>query len=141
MQKWSANLASVAGGCNCGAGDATFQLACDHVRYWVNVCDMSDVTHADIRLVTNGCDLAHAPVVATLFCGSGGCGCGGGCGCWSGRLTRGDICCQDLQGPLAGQPINALVAALSNGTAVVTVGTCQNPCGEIAGVTGCYNVC
>ncbi len=146
-QRWTANLAST-GNCG-GGGDATFQLTkeCDKLRYWVNVCDMTDVTTAQIRLVSNGCDLANAPVVATLYCdnNSCGCGCGGGsgcgCGCWSGRLTRGNLCCSDLQGPLAGQPLTTLMAALTNGTAVITVGTCSNPCAQIAGVVGCEAPC
>jgi len=133
-QKWHANLANVAAPCPTGAsGGADFQLAGqgDVLRYWVNVNNIASVTSAEIRLVTAGCDLANAPVVATLFSGPGP------SNCVSGRLSRGNLSPCDLKGPLQGQSLSALLIALTNGTAVVTVDTCQHPGGEIAGLAGC----
>jgi hypothetical protein len=133
-QKWTANLTSLPSvACPTATGRADFQLNSEGtaVRYWVYVDNASDVNGAQIRLVQPGAsasDVATAPVVATLYRGTTS-------GCSSGRLSRGDITACDLTGPLAGQPLSALAIALTDCTAVVTVTTCQNPGGEIAGLS------
>jgi hypothetical protein len=133
-QKWTADLTSVSGvACPTASGNVDFQLNREGtaVRYWVHVRDIVNVNGAQIRLLQPGAsasDIATAPVVATLYSG------GARSGCSTGRLSRGNITACDLTGPLAGQPLSALVVALTNCTAVVTVSTCQNPCAEIAGL-------
>jgi hypothetical protein len=136
QQKWTANLTSVSGvACPTASGNVDFQLNKEGtaVRYWVHVNSISNVNGAQIRLIQPGAsasDIANAPVVATLYNG------GARSGCSTGRLSRGNITACDLTGPLAGQPLSALVVALTNCSAVVTVSTCQNPGGEIAGLAG-----
>jgi hypothetical protein len=48
-------------------------------------------------------------------------------------LADGTITAANLVGALAGQPLSALVEALSSGGAYVNVHTQQNPGGEIRG--------
>ncbi len=145
-QRWGADLIVVPGFSDmstaCGPapplpqGRADFQLTPqgDVLRYWVNVTDINGVDGAEIRLAGPGDDIATAPVVATLYGGpvrtvSG-----------SSRLSRGDITCADLMGPLQGKPVSALLDALTSGHAVVVVDTTAHPRGEIAGIPGCSNL-
>jgi hypothetical protein len=50
-----------------------------------------------------------------------------------GVLARGTITEADLVGPLAGQPLSALVEAIRSGNAYVNVHTVDHPAGEIRG--------
>jgi hypothetical protein len=127
--KWHSELAPVAGACTTATGNADFQLnkECTAVRYWVNVSCINCVQAAHIRMACAGEPAATAPIVATLYLGSPK------DRAMSGRLARGNIEACDLTGPLAGQPLSALTAALSAGQAFVTVDSQQHPCGEIAG--------
>jgi hypothetical protein len=97
------------------------------VRYWVNVNCINCVQAAHIRMACAGEPTATAPIVATLYTGTPR------DRIKSGRLTRGNIEACDLTGPLQGQPLSALLQALSSGQAFVTVDSQQSPCGEIAG--------
>ncbi len=133
-QKWTANLTPLPGvACSGASGNVDFQLNREgtEIRYWVHVNNVNNVNGAQVRLLTPGmspADVANAPVVANLYNGPAREGCS------TGRLSRGKISACDLTGPLAGQPLSALAIALTNCTAIVTVGTCQSPCGEIAGL-------
>ena len=129
VYKWHSSLGAVQGACTTATGDATFQLnrECTAVRYWVNVNCANCITAAHVRMACAGEPTATAPIVATLYTGSPNQRPA------SGRLARGNIEACELTGPLAGQPLSALTAALSSGQAFVTVDSQQNPCGEIAG--------
>jgi len=48
-------------------------------------------------------------------------------------LAEGTITASDLVGPLAGQPLSALIEAMRAGNTYVNVHTVQFPAGEIAG--------
>jgi hypothetical protein len=142
-QRWSADLLALPGAavaqtaCGCALpsaqGRADFQLTPqgDVLRYWLNVSNISCVNGAEIRLVAPGGDVATAPTVAYLYQGPVR------SGEVSGRLSRGNISCADLTGPLQGQPLSALLEAMTNGRAVVVVDTTTHPQGEIAGIPGC----
>jgi hypothetical protein len=67
----------------------------------------------------------NGPVVAFLF---GPVAPGGRS---AGTLARGEITAADLVGPLAGQPLSALVAEIESGDAYVNVHTAEYPMGEI----------
>jgi hypothetical protein len=120
--------------CTSGAsGTAEFRMGAGNgsIQYAVNGEHISRYSAVRIRLLPSAeskCDLASAPVVATLHCQSprGD--------IYNGGLASGSICSSDLTGPLAGKPVSALVEALNCGLAVVTVETAQNPCGEVAGI-------
>lgn len=145
-QRWSADLVALPGAavaptaCGCAQpsaqGRADFQLTPqrDVLRYWLNVSDISCVNGAEIRLVAPGGDVATAPTVAYLYQGPVR------SGEVSGRLSRGNISCADLMGPLQGQPLSALLEAMTSGQAVVVVNTTTYPQGEIAGIPGCSGV-
>jgi hypothetical protein len=142
-QRWSADLLALPGAavaqtaCGCAQpsaqGRADFQLTPqgDVLRYWLNVSDINCVNGAQIRLVAPGGDVTTAPTVAYLYQGPVR------SGEVSGRLSRGNITCADLMGPLQGQPLSALLEAMTNGQAVVVVDTTTHPQGEIAGIPGC----
>jgi hypothetical protein len=142
-QRWSADLLALPGAavvqtaCGCAQpsaqGRADFQLTPqgDVLRYWLNVSNISCVNGAEIRLVAPGGDVATAPTVAYLYQGPVR------SGEVSGRLSRGNISCADLMGPLQGQPLSALLEAMTNGRAVVVVDTTTHPQGEVAGIPGC----
>jgi hypothetical protein len=51
----------------------------------------------------------------------------------TGVLGEGSATAADLRGPLAGQPLSALIDALESGGAYVNVHTSQFPPGEIRG--------
>jgi hypothetical protein len=107
-------------------GQATFQLSADgtSLGYKLNTSSMESVVQAHIHLGPAG---ANGPVVTFLF----GPVAGGVDN--SGRLASGSIEAGDLIGPLAGQPLSALVDAIESGNAYVNVHTMLNPAGEIRG--------
>lgn len=50
-----------------------------------------------------------------------------------GKIAQGTITADDLIGPLAGQPLSALVDAITSGNAYANVHTLAHPMGEIRG--------
>ncbi len=132
--KWSASLTNAqTGACTTANGNADFQLNREGnaVRYWLNVGCIQNVASAQVRLLGPDCNPATAQVVATLYNGPVRTVAA------NGRIARGNITACELTGPLTGQPVSMLVAALNNGTAFVTVDSQQcagGPClAQIAG--------
>lgn len=131
VQKWSAGLTNAqTGACTTASGTADFQLNREGcaVRYWLNVGCIENVAVAQVRLLGPDCNPATAQVVATLYNGPVRTVAA------NGRIARGNISAADLTGPLAGQPVSTLVAALNNGTAIVTVDSQQcagGPCAQV----------
>jgi hypothetical protein len=98
------------------------------LHYRLEVKDFENVTQAHIHVGMPG---ENGPVVlflypsappAVLIPGP-----------FNGVLGQGTATTTDLRGPLAGQPISALVALLESGDAYVNVHTSQFPGGEIRG--------
>lgn len=122
-------------------GAAVFQLSADgtELRYRLIVANIDNVVASHIHLAPEG---VNGPVVAFLY---GTAPAGGGA--VNGVLTTGTITAADLIGPLAGQPLSALTAAIEAGTAYVNVHTNDGvapgntgpgdfPGGEIRGQVG-----
>ncbi len=114
-------------------GSAGFQLSRDgqRLQYLLLVGRIDNVTQAHIHIAPPG---ENGPIVAWLYPGPpepraqrlipGE---------FNGVLDEGVITAADLVGPLAGQPLSALVAELRAGRAYVNVHTTQFPPGEIRG--------
>ncbi|MFZ3167073.1 MAG: PQQ-dependent sugar dehydrogenase, partial [Candidatus Methanoperedens sp.] len=111
-------------------GNATFELSDNGTRlhYKIMVENIENVTMAHIHLAPAGVD---GPVVAWLYPevppavlipGR-----------FDGLLAEGNITSINLSGPLAGQPLNALLEAMIKGNTYVNVHTNQYPNGEIRG--------
>lgn len=98
-------------------GHATFVTSWDGERldYWLVVANIENVVASHIHL--GGSD-ENGPVVAFLY---GPAAPGGGF--TSGVLASGAITADDLVGPLAGQPLSALIAEIDAGNAYVNVHT------------------
>jgi hypothetical protein len=98
-------------------GNARFNLSTDGTQldYRLNVSNIDNVIGAELRLAPAGSD---GPVVAVLY---GPVAPGGGRK--SGPLTEGQITSATLTGPLAGQPLSALIDAIEAGTIFVVVRT------------------
>jgi glucose/arabinose dehydrogenase len=98
-------------------GQATFELSEDgtELHYKLNVANIENVIASHIHLGPEGED---GPVVAFLF---GPASPGGGRS--SGVLAEGTITAADLTGPLAGQPLSALLDAMRAGNTYVNVHT------------------
>jgi hypothetical protein len=104
-------------------GQATFQLSADGtaLSYRLNVANITNVIMAHIHLGARG---TSGPVVVWLYPSTtpsvqappGG-------GRLQGPIAQGEIRAADLVGPLAGQPLSDLVAAIEAGTAYVNVHT------------------
>lgn len=107
------------------AGLAHFKLSKDgtSLSYKLIVANIEDVTQAHIHVAPAG---VNGPVVAFLFGFVPGV-------TTNGVLAEGTITSSDLIGPLAGQPLSALVDAMRAGNAYVNVHTVANPGGEIRG--------
>ncbi|MBZ0177325.1 MAG: PQQ-dependent sugar dehydrogenase, partial [Candidatus Methanoperedens sp.] len=111
-------------------GNATFELSDNGTRlhYKIMVENIENVSMAHIHLAPAGVD---GPVVAWLYPevppavlipGR-----------FDGLLVEGNITSINLSGPLAGQPLNALLGAMIKGNTYVNVHTNQYPGGEIRG--------
>jgi hypothetical protein len=111
-------------------GMAYFQLNFDvtELSYTLNVANIQNITQAHIHLAPPG---ENGPVVAWLY--------PSGPppilipGRFNGVLATGVITGDDLIGPLLGEPLDELIAAIKDGNAYVNVHTSQNPGGEIRG--------
>jgi len=98
-------------------GQAFFQLNKDgtELRYILIVSNIDNVVASHIHVGAAG---VNGPVVAFLF---GSVPAGGGR--TDGVLAEGTITAANLTGPLAGQPLNTLLAAMESGNAYVNVHT------------------
>ena len=100
-----------------GVGQAVFHLSPDgtSLDYKLIVANLDNPVAAHIHLGPPG---VNGPVVAFLF---GPAAPGGGTA--NGVIAEGTITAANLVGPLAGQPLSALVEALNSGNAYVNVHT------------------
>lgn len=107
------------------SGHAIFTLRPDGLalNYRVIVVGITNVTASHIHLAPAG---ANGPVVAFLYNL-------GPNGLVNGVLAEGTITEANLIGPLAGQPLSALIDAINAGGAYVNVHTQVYPAGEIRG--------
>ena len=98
-------------------GNAVFHLSDDEteLEYKLIVANIHNVVAAHIHLGPEG---VNGPVVAFLY---GPAAPGGGR--TQGVIGRGTITAANLTGPLTGQPMSALVSAISDGNAYVNVHT------------------
>lgn len=98
-------------------GNARFTLSADgtSIEYRLIVANIENVIMAHIHL---GAPTENGPVVVTLF---GPVAAGGGRS--SGVLATGTITAASLSGPLAGQPLSALIDAMNAGNTYVNVHT------------------
>jgi hypothetical protein len=105
-------------------GAALFRLNRDgdELRYRLLVANIDGVVQAHIHV---GAEDANGPVVAFLF---GPVEPGGRV---FGTLSSGTITAANLVGPLAGQPLSALIEEIESGNAYVNVHTAEYPMGEI----------
>jgi hypothetical protein len=94
----------------------------DELSYRLLVANIDEVVQAHIHV---GPADANGPVVAFLF------GPVDPTGRVFGTLARGEITAADLVGPLAGQPLSALIDEIESGNAYVNVHTADYPMGEI----------
>jgi len=109
---------------------ASFKLAADgaSLSYKLNVANIENVTQAHIHMAPAG---SNGAIVAWLY--PSGPPAQLMPGRSSGTLGEGTITAASLVGPLAGQPLSALVSALDTGNAYVNVHTTQFPGGEVRG--------
>lgn len=114
-------------------GEATFQLSPDGTKltYRLNLANIENVLMAHIHM---GAADANGPIVVWLYPSSpppqeisGR---------FSGVLATGTITAADLMGPLAGQSLDALAAAMKAGDTYVNVHTPAHPGGEVRGQIG-----
>lgn len=111
-------------------GQAIFKLSADgsELHYKLIVANIENVLQAHIHVAPAG---VNGPVVAWLY--------PDGPppvlieGRFSGVLAEGTITADDLVGPLAGQPLSALLDAMAAGNTYVNVHTSQYPGGEVRG--------
>ena len=98
------------------------------LSYRLNVANIENVTQAHIHMAPAG---VNGPIVAWLYPSAPPARLIAGRS--SGTLGEGTITAANLVGPLAGQPLAALVSAIDAGNAYVNVHTTQLPPGEIRG--------
>jgi hypothetical protein len=111
-------------------GQAIFQLSKDgtQLSYKLIVANIEDVTMAHIHFAPAG---VNGPVVAWLYPSSPPPHLISGRS--DGILAEGIITADKLLGPLAGQPLSALIDAMKAGGTYVNVHTTAYPPGEIRG--------
>jgi hypothetical protein len=109
-----------------GQGQSIFRLSQDgtSLYYKLIVANIANVTQSHIHIAPAG---TNGPVVAFLF------GFVPGGITVNGVLAEGTITAANLVGPLAGQPLSALIDYLNNEGAYVNVHTTSYPGGEIRG--------
>jgi hypothetical protein len=103
-------------------GQATFQLSDDgtELHYKLNVANIENVFQAHIHMAPEG---VNGQIVAWLYPSTANAPGPLGGGRIQGRIAEGTITAANLMGPLAGQPLSALVAAIESGNAYVNVHT------------------
>jgi hypothetical protein len=113
-----------------GQAQAQFRLSDDgtSLSYKLNVANIENVTQSHIHMAPAG---VNGPIVAWLYPSAPPLQLIPGRS--SGTLGEGTITAANLVGPLAGQPLSALVSAIESGNAYVNVHTSQFPPGEIRG--------
>ncbi|MBC8077514.1 MAG: CHRD domain-containing protein [Chloroflexales bacterium] len=106
-------------------GRANFRLKRDGsaLVYRLNVSRLENVRFAHIHLGPEG---SNGPIVAFLRKDRVD-------GPVKGRYAEGELTAADLIGPLAGQPLSALVEAIEAGNTYTNVHTDAHPAGEIRG--------
>jgi hypothetical protein len=111
-------------------GQAVFRVSSDglHIQYQVNVANISDITQAHIHLAGAG---MNGPVVAWLYPATPPSVLIPGR--FQGVLAAGVITEANLVGPLAGQTLADIIAAIQDGETYVNVHTLSYPGGEIRG--------
>jgi hypothetical protein len=111
-------------------GQAIFQLSKDGtaLSYMLTVADIDDIRQSHIHLAPTGVNgsvvvwlYPSAPPAVLIP------------GVFNGVLAQGTIVAADLVGPLAGQPLSSLLAAMEAGNTYVNVHTTAYPPGEIRG--------
>jgi hypothetical protein len=109
---------------------ANFKLSEDgsSLSYRLNVANIENVTQAHIHMAPAG---SNGAIVAWLYPSAPPLQLIPGRS--QGTLGEGTITAANLVGPLAGQPLSALVAAMDTGNAYVNVHTSQLPGGEVRG--------
>ncbi len=109
---------------------ASFKLSKDgsSLSYKLNVANIENVLQSHIHMAPAG---SNGPIVAWLYPSEPPARLIPGRS--SGTLGEGTIAAANLVGPLAGQPLSALVNAIDAGNAYVNVHTSQFPPGEIRG--------
>ncbi len=111
-------------------GQARLRLSDDglELRFSINVANINNINQSHIHLAPRG---VNGPVVAwlrpegpppELIPGR-----------FQGPFAEGIITASDLVGPLAGQPLSALIDAMEAGNTYINVHTLQFPPGEIRG--------
>lgn len=103
-------------------GSAVFQLSADgaSLDYHLNMANIENAFMAHIHSAAAG---ANGPVVAWLYPSTAVAPGPLGSGRFDGVAATGTITAANLLGPLAGQPLSALVSLLENGGAYVNVHT------------------
>ncbi len=103
-------------------GKAEFKLSKDgtSLHYKLNVSKIDNVFMAHIHLGPAG---SNGPIVVWLFPGTAPVPGPLGAGRFNGQIAEGDITAADFVGPLAGQPMSALLDAIQTGNAYVNVHT------------------
>jgi hypothetical protein len=103
-------------------GQAEFKLSKDgtELRYKLNVSKIKNVFQAHIHMAPAG---TNGPIVVWLFPSTAPVPGPVGGGRFNGKIAEGAITAANLVGPLAGQPLSALVDAIQAGNAYVNVHT------------------
>jgi hypothetical protein len=94
------------------------------LRFFLFVARIQNVTAAHIHLAAVG---VNGPIVVPLYAGPPI------MDRFNGILAKGTITAQNLTGPLAGQPLQALLFQIEAGNTYVNVHTTQHASGEIRG--------
>lgn len=129
MMNYNAHLAGrneVPPAATLAQGQAKFVISENElsIGYKLIVANIENVIQAHIHIGAIG---ANGPVVAFLY------GPAPISGRFSGVLAEGTITATNLVGPLAGQPLSALIEAIRAGNTYVNVHTSQYPGGEVRG--------
>lgn len=85
-----------------------------------------NIDHVFAAHIHVGCVGENGPIVVTLFSG-------GPTGPVRGNFASGEITSSDLEGPLAGRNLGALIRRMNDGCTYVNVHTTEFPGGEIRG--------